>query len=142
MEVAPGELFDRLSIIQLKSERLDNPNVVNNELTELQQAYEEIESEHQTLTVNCKDMVSLLKIINGYIWDLESDIRRGKEKQLGLEEVGRRALMIRDLNSVRVWTKNLVTKATGKGPIEYKKDHASEIAKHADSIVEQMAFVK
>ena len=43
---------------------------------------------------------------------------------LGLEEVGRRALMIRDLNSIRVWAKNLITRATGQGRQEIKKDHA------------------
>jgi len=71
-------------------------------------------------------LLQLLKIINGYIWDLEADIRKGKEGELGLEEVGRRALMIRDLNNIRVWTKNLVIRISGLGFADVKKDHASE----------------
>jgi len=72
-------------------------------------------------------LLDLLKVVNGFIWDLESDIRKGKEGQLGLEEVGRRALMIRNLNSIRVWTKNLITRTTGRGHLEIKKDHASVV---------------
>ncbi len=124
MEVQPGELFDRLSITELKSERIDS-KLTAAELNELQNAFNCTRENHPSLNIECEDMVELLKKINGFIWDLESDIRQGKEGELGLEEVGRRALLIRDLNSIRVWTKNLITKATGQGAIEHKKDHAS-----------------
>lgn len=36
------------------------------------------------------------------IWHLESDVRKGREGELGLEEVGRRAILIRELNAERV----------------------------------------
>jgi hypothetical protein len=127
MEVTPGDLFDRLAIVQLKSERLDK-ELMKEELQQLQDAFEESTGQFRELSVPCEDLLELLKIVNGYIWDLEADIRKGKEKLLGLEEVGRRALMIRDLNCIRVWTKNLVTRATGLGQEDIKKDHASALA--------------
>jgi len=126
MEVGPGELFDKLSISLLKSERL-NAEQVQEELDELEGAFAQVVQIHPSVSVQCKDLLDLLKVINGFIWDLESDIRKGKEGQLGLEEVGRRALMIRNLNSIRVWTKNLITRTTGRGYLEIKKDHASVV---------------
>jgi len=124
MEMSPGELLDKLAIIQLKSERID-PRTVQGELSQLQRAFAQTRQKAPELTVRWEDLLELLKIINSYIWDLEADIRKGREGDLGLEEVGRRALMIRDLNRIRVWTKNLLCRASGLGAEEIKKDHAS-----------------
>ena len=127
MEVTPGELLDRLSIVRLKAERIGEKSA-QYELIELENAFLDTQEQFSTLSVHCEDMLELLKTVNGFIWDLEADIRRGKEQQLGLEEVGRRALMIRDLNSIRVWIKNLMARATGVGQPDIKKDHASTIS--------------
>jgi hypothetical protein len=64
--------------------------------------------------------------INGKIWDLESDIRKGKEKELGLEEVGRRAIEIRGFNKIRVGYKNEMVNLYGEGFEDIKMNHASE----------------
>ncbi len=125
MEINLGDLLDRLSIVQLKSERIDAQKMAA-ERKELESAFQEVKTRTSTLHIDWEDLLQLLKIINGYIWDLEADIRKGKEGELGLEEVGRRALMIRDLNNIRVWTKNLVIKSSGEGFPDIKKDHASE----------------
>ncbi len=140
MEVAPGDLFDRLSIVKLKSERLDS-RLVEDELQELTEAFEQTCRDHEALAVSCADMVELLQILNGQIWDLEADIRKGKEGELGLEEVGRRAIAIRNLNGIRVWVKNLITRTTGKGAIDYKKDHASTVAAQGSGrLLDKMHF--
>jgi len=62
---------------------------------------------------------------NGDIWSLESDIRLGKENELGLEEVGRRALQIRDHNKLRIEVKNRLNLHFNEGFIETKVNHAS-----------------
>ena len=72
-----------------------------------------------------KTWLEELYIINGKIWDLESDIRRGKEGLLGLEEVGRRAIAIRELNKNRIAVKNRITEATGLGFRDVRMNHAS-----------------
>ena len=64
--------------------------------------------------------------VNGKIWDLEADIRKGKEGELGLEEVGRRAIEIRNLNKTRISIKNEITEVTGSGFKDVKVNHASE----------------
>jgi hypothetical protein len=63
--------------------------------------------------------------INFDIWQLESDIRKGKEGIIGLEEVGRRALAIRDKNRERINIKNTINAST-KMFSEVKVNHASE----------------
>jgi hypothetical protein len=72
-------------------------------------------------------LLTSLYVINGKIWDLEADIRQGKEGILGLEEVGRRALAIRDFNGERIRLKNEITELVGEKYKEIKIDHASQI---------------
>jgi hypothetical protein len=55
------------------------------------------------------------------MWTLEADLRKGKEGELGLEEVGRRAIAIRDLNKQRVTLKNSISKFK-----DIKINHVSE----------------
>ena len=111
-----GEIADRHSICKLKLERtdLDCSIEFNALLTELNK-YENIQL-----------YLDQLYEINGSIWDLESDIRKGKEGLLGLSEVGSRALKIRNFNGMRVSIKNQINEFYKEGFIEQKIDHASE----------------
>ena len=72
------------------------------------------------------ELVDRLVIVNNRIWHLEADIRKGKEGLLGLEEVGRRAIEIREHNAERVALKNELTKRLDPGGLfDVKVDHAS-----------------
>lgn len=115
MEVSKGELVDRYSIVKLKSERTTVD--CSDEFTAL--------AKEISQTEGLVDYVEELYTINGMIWDLESDIRRGKEGELGLEEVGRRAIAIRELNGKRVASKNKINTAYNSGFTETKINHAS-----------------
>lgn len=115
MEISIGEIADRYSIVKLKSERTDvdcttELSVLKNELDNIEGIYEFVEQLYKT---------------NGDIWDLESDIRKGKEGELGLEEVGRRAIQIRNFNGIRIDIKNNINKKYNSGFFETKVDHAS-----------------
>ena len=116
MKMQISEVADRFSICKLKEERtdIDMSDEINTYKYELRE-YQDI-----------GEWLSELYRVNGNIWDLESDIRKGKEKELGLEEVGRRALMIRDINNERVACKNEITTLYNEGFIETKQDHASQ----------------
>lgn len=120
MQISPSDLLDRLSIVKLKLERLPSSNPVNNEFDALMEVAIEYFQNLELVR-----LYNNLYQVNGRIWDLEADIRQGKEKQLGLEEVGRRALAIRDLNKVRIDYKNEITELTQKGFKEIKINHAS-----------------
>ena len=115
MKMPISEIADRYSIALLKQERAaaDNAAEINTLHKELIQ-YEDVML-----------FVSKLKEINGKIWDLESDIRKGKEGELGLEEVGRRAIQIREFNKIRVGYKNEMVQIYGEGFEDIKMNHAS-----------------
>ena len=116
------ELIDRLSIIRLKIERIGEPHL-NREYEEYKRAIEE--NRKKGVKIDEKWLERLYEL-NSRIWDLESDIRRGKEGELGLEEVGRRAIEIRELNKKRISVKNEIVDKTGKGFKDVKMNHASE----------------
>jgi len=118
LKLSIGDVLDRWTIAYLKGIRggVDT--------------YEECESYREYCTsYNQKviaDTFSELLKHNGDIWTLESDIRKGKEGELGLEEVGRRALQIRDHNKLRIEVKNRVNAHCNEGFQEVKVKHSSE----------------
>lgn len=79
------------------------------------------------MKVSVGDLVDRLAIVHCKIFALEADVRAGKEGQLGLEEVGLRALAIRDLNKERVALRNALNQALDPSAFkEVKVKHASE----------------
>lgn len=122
MEMPLPEVLDRMSILKLKIERIGEPHLVL-EMSEYEKALEDFEKRGIKIDPN---WVNELYEINGKIWDLESDIRKGKEFELGLEEVGRRAIAIRELNKRRISVKNQIVEKTGLGFKDVKMNHASE----------------
>ena len=120
MKMPIGEILDRYSIAVLKKERASAENQ-----QEIEDLTQEIDSYKQTHEEFINDKIDKLIEINGMIWDLESDIRKGREGELGLEEVGRRAIKIREFNKIRVGYKNDVVEVFGEGYKDIKMNHAS-----------------
>jgi len=120
-EMYIGEFLDRLSIQLHKVQKIGSesyPEFVKY----IEEFLLEIPSENFEEII--KGFRELYKF-NGEIWKLESDIRKGKEKELGLEEVGRRALKIRDWNNKRIAVQNKLIEKFG-GFKNIKKNHRSE----------------
>ena len=117
------ELADRLTIAQLKKERLPDSEIDKNNLQKQIEYFEEgVDKTNQELAKAILD----LKEINGKMWDAEHAIRKGLDEDLGLSEIGRRALKIRDLNRVRVSIKNKITEIAGQPEFaDCKMNHAS-----------------
>lgn len=108
------EMVDRFSILRLKKERIGDKDS--------SKEYHFLKNE---LRGRFDSFVYRLYSVNKKIWDLESDIRKGKEGKLGLKEVGFRAIRIRNLNEIRVRIKNELAIRL-KLPKDIKKNHASE----------------
>jgi len=125
MEMPLSEIIDRMSIVKLKIERIGEP-YLNKEFENLRNAIEEFKGKNKFPEEQFKNWFDNLYNINEKIWNLEFDIRRGKEGLLGLEEVGRRAIAIRDLNKKRVSIKNEIIERIGSGFKDIKINHASE----------------
>lgn len=116
LKMSVGEILDRYSICELKAERLQVD--ISDEINSLRKEIEK-------LPPDIKLYVGRLKEVNGEIWNLEADIRLGKENILGLEEVGRRAITIRNWNNKRVQLKNEVNSILSSGFLDIKGNHAS-----------------
>ena len=64
--------------------------------------------------------------IHSTIWELEGLLKTGREQELSLEEIGRRAIAIRDWNNKRVALKNTIATKLGSNILEIKRNHLSE----------------
>ena len=122
MEMPLPEILDRMSIVKLKIERIGEPHL-KEEYAEYEKALDEFKSRGIQIK---QEWLDDLHKFNGEIWDLEADIRQGKEEELGLEEVGRRAIKIREANKKRISVKNKIVEATGLGFKDVKMNHAAE----------------
>ena len=120
------EAMDKLSILTLKLERL--PNDVNRAMVEKEHAfYKKVIDLYKEEGVDVKDeWLAGMIDINGQCWDLEAAIRQGRDSELGLEEVGRRTIILRDLNKIRIERKNKIASDVGLDFFEIKVDHASQ----------------
>lgn len=117
------ELCDRLTIAQLKMQRLPDDELDKAGLRE-QTAYywSGVDPDNAKL----QDLIHLLRDVNGQIWDAEWAIRLGMDDRLGLEEIGRRAIAVRDLNRKRVAIKNKITELVNQPAfLDCKMNHAS-----------------
>lgn len=110
----PADVLDRLSIVMLHI-------IHGNE--DVMPEYGALLGEVERLDPTLADFIRLL-VANGNVWKLESAIRRGKEGEMSLEEIGRRALAIREFNRFRVSLKDALSKTMG-GFRHVKTDHAS-----------------
>ena len=74
VDVAPGELIDKITILLIKSERMDDPDKIANvqlELDILQAIHES--SIPGSLTLD--NLTAKLKRVNEALWEIEDDIR-------------------------------------------------------------------
>ena len=111
------ELVDRLAIAEVKFKRTK----ANEE--------ELLWYMNQALRIDISLIVEeyeQLKTIHNEIWELEAELKSGREEELSLEEIGRRAIAIRDHNNKRVKLKNAIAEKLNCSVREIKKDHLSE----------------
>ena len=83
--VSPGEVLDKITILEIKSERMDDPGKIANvkrELELLQASWREHVDEDDTV----KRIHADLKAINEELWEIEDDIR-DKERAREFDEV-------------------------------------------------------
>jgi len=72
--ISPGELLDKITILQIKSERIADATKVanvNTELGMLEQVWSEAVDNDEQILALCSE----LKSINEALWEIEDDIR-------------------------------------------------------------------
>ena len=117
------EVVDRYTIWQVILERLDHTQIVVDSMKEQLEYYKKgIDFTNTQLIKLSQDLYN----INGRIWDTEGSIRAGLDDELGYDEIGKRAVQVRDLNRVRMSIKNDITELTGEGFKDCKMNYAGE----------------
>ncbi len=110
-----SEILDRYTITKLKSERTEE------DVTEELLAYESEIKAKNADPAEMQGFIDRLYEVNGDLWDVEGDIRKGVD--MPLEEVGRLALKVRDLNCKRNGVKAEVVDAFAEGFKEIKVNY-------------------
>ena len=114
MKMPISEIIDRYTITKLKLERTSE---------DVQEELDFYKKELSQYNVSLDKYIDLMYDINGKIWDTEGDIRKGTN--LPLEEIGRLALKVRDLNCERNGIKADIVDEFSEGfkeiKINYKK---------------------
>ena len=118
------ELIDRLCIARVKYQRTTGGN--QDELDWYEDRYRELINglDAEQLDQLNKDIDEITKIHN-QIWNLEWQLKSGVEHLLPLDEIGRRAIAIRDWNNRRISYKNSIAALFGLKLREIKTDHLS-----------------
>jgi len=93
IQVANGEIFDKLSILQIKKEKIQDQDKLKNiekEFAELQKAYDIIINATPASAVNvCNDLYKELIKINGELWEIEDKLRKKEAiKKFDVEFIG------------------------------------------------------
>ena len=74
VEVAPGELIDKITILAIKLERISDPAKLQN----VQIEYDTLctaRDEALDVSEDLLQLASALKVVNEQLWDIEDDIR-------------------------------------------------------------------
>ena len=121
IEVSNGEVLDKYSILQIKSERITDPTALNNirrELESLQPAVDAIRSLESSGTLH--SLQDQLLAVNTSLWEVE-DVLRGLEKSqdFGPSFVSA-ARSVYQLNDRRAAVKKEINLLTGSNLIEEK----------------------
>ena len=94
-----GDVIDKLSILTRKIYFGDEDSISEHRYLE-----------HGLLAygIEGKLITNVMRItqINAEIWNLEHEIRNGGEDKFPIDEIGRRAILIRNLNRKRIQYKN------------------------------------
>jgi hypothetical protein len=112
------ELVDRYAIAVVKFEKTNGAN---------QEELDFYLAEIKEINLNPRNpkLVELIEH-HKYVWSLEDDFKKGRVDGLSLEEIGRRAIHIRDLGYKRVELKNTLAELIDDPVREIKQDHSSE----------------
>jgi hypothetical protein len=111
------ELIDRLAIAEIKHEKTQKNQA---EVDWYKKSFNKYD-----LTI-IDDDYKALKDIHRKIWSLEAELKSHNEHLLGLEEIGRRAIEIRNHNHKRIALKNSIAEKLDCDIREIKIDHLSE----------------
>jgi len=112
------EIVDRYTIAVVKHEKTQGANQEELDFYIAQMA-------ELGLALDHKLVLELIKH-HEYVWNIEDDFKKARVDNLPLDEIGRRALHIRDIGYIRVELKNKLAELLNDPVKEIKRDHITE----------------
>ena len=119
IELSIGELLDKISILQIKAERIDDPSKVKNINKELD-VLMSLWNDSPYSDTNLSSEINELKNINEALWDIEDKIRDKERNQLFDKDFIELARSVYFTNDKRAEIKRTINGKTGSELIEEK----------------------
>jgi len=126
VEIAPGELFDKLSILQIKTERISDAEKLRNVHREIA-AVETARRKWCRDLPGANDLLVELKQVNELLWDIENRIREHEQKQDFGSEFVALARSVYQTNDRRAAIKQKLNKIAG-ARFREEKEYSGEPA--------------
>ncbi len=119
LEVGPGEMIDKITILKIKSERIFDPDKlknINHELSVLLDAHKR----HIDNSAEMQNLETKLKSVNEALWEIEDDIRQCEaDKDFGEKFITLARAVYRE-NDIRAQLKKEINLLAGSSIIEEK----------------------
>ena len=119
VEIAPGELLDKISILEIKRERIKDPAKLANVAAELA-LLARVQSANIAASSTLDALCARLKKVNEILWETEDDIREEeREQRFGARFIAL-ARMVYHTNDERAAIKREINVLLGSAIIEEK----------------------
>ena len=119
--VAAGELIDKITILRLKTERLQQPEALTNVRRELQALEAVLKEADPALGIDAVlSLTERLQAINTQLWEVEDALRLLEAEQRFDQEFIRLARSVYQLNDQRASLKRQINESCGSSLMEEK----------------------
>ncbi len=123
VEISPGELIDKITILEIKLERISDASKLKNVKSELE-ILNRSKSSHIAHSARLDELSAQLKVVNATLWIIEDDIRQFERVKDFGEEFTRLARAVYVNNDERARIKRHINELLGSKLIE-EKSYAS-----------------
>ena len=121
--ISVGEIFDKLSILQIKEQKISEPTKlsnVKNEINELKKSIIDFEIDQQSYSDLLNRLKAKLFETNSKLWDIEDALRKLEKEKIFEQEFISLARQVYITNDERAEIKKEINELTGSSIIEEK----------------------
>mgnify|MGYP003624198509 CR=1 FL=1 len=119
IDISVGELIDKITILQIKEEKISDTNKLTNIKKELNVLQEQWSKSHY-VAVDLEGETDSLKKVNEKLWDIEDQIRIKESKNQFDEEFISLARSVYIINDERAAVKRKINNKTDSNLVEEK----------------------
>ena len=120
VEVSVGELLDKISILEIKKDKIKNPEKLEYIMDELSILKDELKNNIKS-DIKLDKLYQSLKIINARLWVIEDDKRKCEKEKIFTENFIKLSRDVHILNDDRAKIKLKINEQTGSKIKEIKE---------------------